>query len=67
MRAATIPELRARIARKRRARQSTARDEVALQDAIHDELRAGIEAEAHARGRDRREPGSFQRELVLDE
>jgi hypothetical protein len=43
MRPPSIQELRARIARKRRARQSTARDLVALQDALHAQLRAEIE------------------------
>lgn len=64
---ATRAELRARIARKRRARESTARDFVRLQDALHAELAASIEDAQRARARDRRDPGSRQRELELDE
>lgn len=67
MAAATIGELKDRIARKRSSRQSIARDMVRLQDAIHAQLEAEIEARQRARARNRRDPGSFQRELELDD
>lgn len=67
MRAATISELKARIERKRSVRQSIARDVVRLQDARHAQLAAELEDAQRARARDRRHPGSFQREIEFDE
>lgn len=67
MRQASIEQLQDRIARKRCTRQSIARDLVRLQDARHAQLAAELEAAQRVRARDRREPGSFQRELELDD
>ncbi|WP_020179667.1 hypothetical protein [Methylopila sp. M107] len=67
MRAATRPELISRIARKRRSKQSIARDLVRLQDALHAELEAALDETQRAAARERREPGSFQREFELDD
>ena len=67
MREASIEQLLDRIRRKRSSRQSIARDLVRLQDARHAQLAAEIEAAQRARAHDRREPGSFQREIEFDE
>ena len=65
--AATIEQLRRRIARKRAAHQAITRDLVRLEDALHEQLRRELDETRRDRAADRREPGSFQREVELDE
>ena len=66
-RLAEILDLRGRIQRKREDRRSTYHEEARLQLLVHAELAEEIEQERLDRARDRREPGSFQREFELDE
>ncbi|WP_020179806.1 hypothetical protein [Methylopila sp. M107] len=62
-----ILDLRRRIQRKRADGRPVFVDVIRLQALVHAELQASIETAEIERARDRREPGSFQRELELDE
>ena len=68
-RSAEIAALRARIQARRdhKPPRATFDLEARLQPLVHAELEAQVAAAQRARARDRRDPGSFQRELELDE
>lgn len=66
-RLAEILQLRGRIRRKREERRPTFQDEARLQLLVHAELAEELEQVRRERARDRRDPGSRQREFDLDE
>ena len=68
-RLAEIASLKARIKARREHRppRPTFDLEARLQPLVHAELEAEVTAAQRVQARDRRDPGSFQRELELDE
>jgi hypothetical protein len=68
-RAAEIASLKARIAARKAARppRPTFELEARLRPLVLEQLAAEVEAAQREAARERREPGSYQRELELDE
>lgn len=62
-----ISDLRSRVRRKREAGRSTFREVERLRLLVIEELRGQLDSEAREQARDRREPGSFQREIDFDD